>query len=72
MGKHKKMDCHSPEHILLRASDGASDYAINNSVPEIKKFVQVANAQKLPFPDNSFETFTDVRCSMTLLTVTDI
>ena len=32
-----------------------SDYAINNSLPEIRKFIQVANAKKIPFPDNSFD-----------------
>ena len=32
-----------------------SDYAINNSKPEIKSSVQVADAKKLPFPNNSFD-----------------
>ena len=32
-----------------------SEYAINNSVPEVRKFVQVANAKKLPFADNYFD-----------------
>ena len=32
-----------------------SDYAINNSMPEIKNFLQVANAKKLPFSDNFFD-----------------
>jgi len=32
-----------------------SEYAINNSKPEIKSSVQVANAKKLPFPNNSFD-----------------
>jgi len=40
--------------ITIKGID-ISDYAINNSMPEIKKFVQVANAKKLPFPDNSFD-----------------
>ena len=32
-----------------------SDYAINNSMSEIKNFLQVANAKKLPFSDNFFD-----------------
>jgi len=40
--------------INLRGID-ISEYAINNSVPEIKKFVQIADAKKIPFPDNSFD-----------------
>ena len=32
-----------------------SEYAINNSVPEIKSFLKIANAKKLPFPSNSFD-----------------
>ena len=32
-----------------------SEYAINNSIPEIKKLVRVANAKKLPFSDNFFD-----------------
>ena len=32
-----------------------SEYAINNSVPEIKGFLKIANAKKLPFPSNSFD-----------------
>ena len=32
-----------------------SDYAINNSLPEIRKFIQVANAKKLPYSDNTFD-----------------
>ena len=40
--------------INLKGVD-ISDYAVNNSVPEIKKFAQVANAKELPFPDNSFD-----------------
>jgi len=32
-----------------------SDYAISNSLPEIKQFLQVANATKLPFKDKSFD-----------------
>ncbi len=32
-----------------------SEYAINNCLPEIKKFLQVSDATKLPFPDNSFD-----------------
>ena len=40
--------------INLRGID-VSEYAINNSVSEIKKFVQIADAKKIPFPDNSFD-----------------
>lgn len=32
-----------------------SEYAIANSMPEIKAFLQVASAEKLPFADNSFD-----------------
>lgn len=32
-----------------------SEYAIENSMPEIKPYLQVANATKLPFKDNSFD-----------------
>ena len=32
-----------------------SAYAINNSLPNIRPFVQIANATKLPFPDRSFD-----------------
>lgn len=32
-----------------------SDYAISNAMDEIKPFVQVANAKKLPFQDKSFD-----------------
>ena len=40
--------------ISLRGID-ISHYAINNSMLEIKSFLQIANAKKLPFPDNSFD-----------------
>ena len=40
--------------IKVRGID-ISDYAINNAKSEVKEFVQVANAKKLPFPDNSFD-----------------
>ena len=40
--------------INLRGID-VSEYAINNSVPEIRNLIQVANAKKIPFPDNSFD-----------------
>ena len=40
--------------IKLRGID-VSEYAIKNSLPEIKHCLQVANANKLPFPDNSFD-----------------
>ena len=32
-----------------------SDYAIKNCLFEVKKYLQVGNAKKLPFPDNSFD-----------------
>ena len=32
-----------------------STYAIKNCLPEIRQFVQVANATKLPLPDHSFD-----------------
>jgi len=32
-----------------------SDYAISNSLPEMKRFLHVANATKLPFKDKSFD-----------------
>ena len=32
-----------------------SDYAIENAIADVKPFVQVANAKKLPFPDHSFD-----------------
>ena len=32
-----------------------SDYAIENSIPEIKPYLQVGNATKLPFEDNCFD-----------------
>ena len=40
--------------IKIRGID-VSEYAINNSMPEVGKFIQVANAKKIPFPDNSFD-----------------
>ena len=40
--------------INLQGMD-ISDYAISNSIPEIRKFIQVANAKKIPFSDNSFD-----------------
>ena len=40
--------------IKLQGID-VSDYAINNAMPEIRKLVQIANAKKIPFPDNSFD-----------------
>ena len=40
--------------IKLRGID-ISEYAIKNSKPEIKKMLQVGNANKLPFQDNSFD-----------------
>ena len=32
-----------------------SNYAVEQSVPQIKKFIEVGNAKKLPFEDNSFD-----------------
>jgi SAM-dependent methyltransferase len=32
-----------------------SDYAVENSIPEIKPYLQVGNATKLPFEDNYFD-----------------
>jgi len=32
-----------------------SDYAIANSVPEVKKFLKVGDAKSLPYEDNSFD-----------------
>jgi len=32
-----------------------SEYAIANAIPDMKPYVQVANAKKLPFPDKSFD-----------------
>ena len=32
-----------------------SDYAVTNSLPEVKPFLQVGNATKLPFKDNYFD-----------------
>jgi len=40
--------------IKLRGID-ISEYAIENSVSEVKKFVSIADAKKLPFVDNSFD-----------------
>ena len=40
--------------IKLQGID-VSDYAINNAMPEIRKLVQIADAKKIPFPDNSFD-----------------
>jgi ubiquinone/menaquinone biosynthesis C-methylase UbiE len=32
-----------------------SEYAIENSMPSVKPFLKVASAEKLPYPDNSFD-----------------
>ena len=40
--------------IDIRGMD-VSDYAISNSIPEIRKFIQVADAKKIPFSDTSFD-----------------
>ena len=40
--------------INLKGID-ISDYAIKNCLPEVKKYLQVGNAKKLPFSDNFFD-----------------
>lgn len=40
--------------INVRGVD-ISNYAINNSIPEIKNYLKVANALELPFDDNEFD-----------------
>ena len=45
--------------IHLKGID-ISEYAIDNSISEIKKFVQVADAKKLPFPDNCFDVVVSI------------
>jgi len=40
--------------IRIRGVD-ISEYAIENSHPEIREFLSVANAKSLPFKDNSFD-----------------
>lgn len=40
--------------IEVRGID-ISEYAITNSLPKVKSFLQVGNAKKLPFPDKSFD-----------------
>ena len=37
-----------------------SEYAIKNAKPEVKEYLQVANATKLPFKDDSFEKSFDI------------
>ena len=32
-----------------------SEYAINSSIPEIRNFLKIANAKKLPYSSNSFD-----------------
>ena len=32
-----------------------STYAVENALPSVKPFIQVADAKKLPYPDNSFD-----------------
>ena len=32
-----------------------SEYAIENAMPSVKPFLKVASAEKLPYPDNSFD-----------------
>jgi ubiquinone/menaquinone biosynthesis C-methylase UbiE len=48
--------------ISVRGVD-LSTYAIENAKPEVKSYLQVANAKALPFEDNSF----DVVISITTL-----
>ena len=45
-----------------------SEYAINNSKPEIRNRLQVGNANKLPWPDNTF----DLVISMATLHILDV
>ena len=40
--------------IKIKGID-VSKYAIENSMKEVKQDLLVANARKLPFPDNSFD-----------------
>ena len=40
--------------ITVKGID-VSEYAIENAIEDMKPHVQVANATKLPFPDNSFD-----------------
>jgi len=40
--------------ITIKGVD-ISEYAINNAIDDMKPHVQVANAKKLPFADNSFD-----------------
>ena len=40
--------------IKLKGID-ISDYAVENSMPDVKDFITVANAKNLPFEDNSFD-----------------
>jgi len=37
-----------------------SEYAITNSKPEIRSCLQIGNATKLPWPDNSFDLVTSI------------
>lgn len=37
-----------------------STYAIKNSLPAVKDYLKVANANKLPFPDNSFDVVVSI------------
>ena len=40
--------------IKLSGAD-ISEYAINNSIPEVRKFLKIANAKELPYSPNSFD-----------------
>ena len=40
--------------IKLKGVD-ISDYAVENSMPDVKEFITTANAKNLPFEDNSFD-----------------
>ena len=39
----------------LVAGIDVSEYAIENSMPSVKQFLKVASAEKLPYPDKSFD-----------------
>ncbi len=40
---------------LTVAGIDVSKYAHNHSLSEVKSYLQIGNAKKLPFPDNSFD-----------------
>ena len=49
------LDLHKLIPGIKLAGVDISNYAINNSPKEIKKFLSIANAKKLPFLNNSFD-----------------